>query len=292
MRVTENMRAAQVLRDMSGLRKRHAKAANAATSGLLISRPSDDPTAAARLQRVQRSVETGKSMNRALSLGRSDLELSEASLAEAGMLMQRAKEVALLAANGSTNADTRASAAEEIIGIRSALLGIANTKGVRGYLFAGSQTNAPAFDAAFGYQGDNYVHSIRSGSTSVVTVSSSGLNAFTAAGGTDIFQDLDDLATSMLANNQGGIQISLTALDVGHEQIVLERARTGVNMTRVDQAETILTNSKFLLEAQKTDIGSIDPAESITELKSLQNSIERTIGVSAQMLQMDAFSLL
>ena len=292
MRVTENMMSFQVLRDLSNLRQKHAKAADEATSGMSINKPSDDPTAAARMQRVQRSIGSADSMNSALSMGRADLELAEASLAEAGNLLQRAKEVAMHAANGSSSADVRQSAAEEIKGIRTALLGIANTKGVRGYLFSGSQTNQPAFDGAYAYQGDAFQHSIRSGPTSEVVISTSGLQAFTAAGGTDIFQDLAALELDLNSNNQAGISASLTALDTGHEQIVLERARTGVNMTRVEQAQTILTNSKFLYERQQTDVGGADPAKSFTNLTVLQNSIERSISVSSQLLNMDAFTLL
>jgi flagellar hook-associated protein 3 FlgL len=292
MRVTENMTSFQVLRDLSSLRQKHAKASEEATSGMAINRPSDDPTAAARMQRVQRAIGSSEAMNSALSMGRTDLELAEASLAEAGNLMQRAKEVAMHAANGSSSADVRQSAAEEIKGIRTALLGIANTKGVRGYLFAGSQTNQPAFDNAYVYQGDNFQHSIRSGPTSEVVISTSGLQAFTAAGGTNIFQDLETLELDLNANNQAGISASLTALDTGHEQIVLERARTGVNMTRVEQAQNILTNSKFLYERQQTDVGGADPAKSFTNLSALQNAIERSISVSSQLLNMDAFTLL
>ena len=241
------------------------------------------------VKRVQRKMDTGESMSRSLSMGRSDLELAEASLAEAGLLMQRAKEVALVAANGSASADVRQSAAAEVAGIRTALLGIANTQGVRGYLFAGSQTNQPAFDASYTFVGDSYEHSIRSGPTSEVVISASGENAFTAAGGTDIFQNLADLETSMRTNDLTGIQSSLGALDQGHEQIVLERARTGVNMTRVDQAMNILTNSKYLYQKQQADMGGADPAETLTELTNLQGAIQRSLSVAGQMLQLDAF---
>lgn len=289
MRITENMKSAQVLRELGDLRSRHAKSAEEATSGQRVNKPSDDPTIAARLQRVARKMDTGESMNRALSMGRSDLELAEAALAEAGSLMQRAKEVALAAANGSASAEVRQSAAAEIYGIRTALLGIANTQGVRGYLFAGSQTDQPAFDSAYAFQGDQYEHSIRSGPTSEVVISTSGAKAFTAVGGTDIFQELAVLEAAMNSNDFAGIQNALGAIDAGHEQIVLERARTGVNMIRVDQAMNILTNSKYLYQKQQSDMAAADPAESLTELSNLQNALQRSISVASQMLQLDAF---
>lgn len=289
MRITENMRSSLAMRDLGQLRTRYARAAEEATTGQMVNRPSDDPTVAARMQRLRRTQDTSESIKQSLSMGLSDLELAEASLAEAGLLMQRAKEVALAAANGSANADTRQAAAQEIYGIRVALLGIANTQGVRGFIFAGSRTNQPAFDDAYNFQGDAYEHTIRSGPTTEVTISSSGLNAFTAAGGTEIFQDLEDLETSMNTNNLAGIQTSLTSLDTAHEQVVLERARTGVNMSRVNQARTILTNSSLLYEQQLANLGGADPAESLTDLTNLQNALQRSIGVANQMLNLDAF---
>lgn len=288
MRVTDNMRIGSALGSLAELRSKHLKASQEASSGLRVGSPSDDPSAAARLTRIERLVSDGESVSRSLAIGRSDLELAEGTLAEASDLLKRAKEVALSASNGSASAEVRANAAIEIKGIRDALLGLANTKGTRGSIFSGSKTDAPAFDAAFAFQGDTYEQSIRSGARSEVTINASGARAFTAAGGRDIFQDLGDLQTALENNDETAVRASLDVLGAGHDQVTRERARAGVNLDRISQSEDILASLRYLHEKQKADVGGADPAESLTRLVTLEQAVQRSLSVTERILSLDA----
>lgn len=292
MRITENMKTAQVLRDLAKVRSEHARASEVASTGQRINSPSDDPSAAARMQRVSSSLADNASLSDSLSLAKTDLEQAESTLAEAGSIMQRVKELALTAANGTLSADDRLIVADELHGIFDAMLGLANAEGVRGALFAGSQTDQAAFDASGVFLGDDYEHSIRSGAGTQVVINSSGARAFTAAGGRDVFADLADLEAALRADDQAGIRTTLEALDEGHDQIVSERARAGVNLIRVDQSLEVLSSAKYLDEIQLNRLGGADPAESLSELSTLQGALQRSIAISSQMLQLDAFSIL
>jgi flagellar hook-associated protein 3 FlgL len=292
MRVTDNIRTNAATFGLNDLRQRHLTATEEASSGLKINRPSDEPAIAARLTRSERWKNQTESLARGLSMGRSDLDLAETTLASASDLLKRAKEVAMQAANGSNPAEARASTAQEILGIQSALLGLANTQGMRGYIFAGSQTSSPAFDSSFAFQGDSYEHAIQSGPASEVVISASGARAFTAAGGRDIFQDLTDLATAMTNNDLAGITASLDTLDEAHEQVTLERARVGVNMSRLDQSQEVLTSTRFLIDGQDAALAGADPAESLTNLVGLEQSLQRSMGVLQRLFGLDAFTLL
>lgn len=292
MRVTDNIRTNSSFNNLRDLRERHLAASEQASSGNRVNRPSDDPAIAARLSRNQRLKQQTESLSKSLDLGRADLDLGEASLASAADLLVRAKELALTAANGSATAEVRASAAEEVRGLRDSLLDLANTKGVRGYIFAGSKTDVPAFDASFAFQGDSYEHSIPSGPSSEVVVSASGARAFTAAGGRNVFQDLNDLETALTSNDATGIRASLDTLEAGHKQITLERSRAGVNMSRVDQSQEMLISTQFLIDSQNAEIGGVDPTESLSNLVNLEQSLQRSMGVMQRLFGLDAFTLL
>lgn len=292
MRVTENLLSGMSLTGLADLRRQHLKAAEQATTGLRVNRPSDDAAAASRTTRAERLRQQNESTQKALQAGRTDLELAESTLAQASDMMKRAQELAMTAANGSASAADRATAADELAGIRDSLRGLANTKGARGYIFAGAQTKTEPFDGSFAFQGDTYEHTIRSGPSSEVTVSASGSRAFTAAGGRDIFQDLNDLEAAMRANDQAGISSRLGALDQGHQQITLERSRTGVQLTRIAQSETILEDSSYLLDSQKAQLVGADPVETLTSLVNLEQSLQRTLTVTQRLLSLDAFTLM
>jgi|GEM_PF-485367 len=292
MRVTDNIRTSSSFNNLRDLRERHLAASEQASSGNRVNRPSDDPAIAARLSRNQRWQQQTESLSQSLDLGRADLDLGEASLASAADLMIRAKELALTASNGSATAEVRNAAAVEVRGIRDSLLDLANTKGVRGYIFGGSKTGTPAFDASFAFQGDDYEHSIPSGPSSEVVVSASGSRAFAAAGGRDVFQDLGALVTALTSNDESGIRASLDTLDAGHKQITLERSRAGVNMARVDQSQEMLTNTKFLIDSQNAEIGGADPTESLSSLVTLEQSLQRSMSVMQTLFGLDAFTML
>lgn len=288
MRVTDNMRSSMALGNLADLRSKHLKASQEASTGLRVGSPSDDPAAAARLTRIERLVRDGESVSKSLAIGKSDLQLAEGSLAEASDLLKRAKELALAASNGTASAEVRANTAQEIKGIRDALLGLANIKGMRGSIFSGSKTDAPAFDENFAFQGDTYEQTIRSGASSEVTINASGARAFTAAGGRDIFQDLGDLQTALEANDESGIRASLDTLGSGHDQITRERARTGVNLDRIAQREDFLSSLSLLYEKQKADVGGADPAESLTRLVTLEQAVQRSLAVTERILSLDS----
>lgn len=291
MRVTDNMRLGSALGNLSGLRAQHLRATREASTGLRVLAPSDDPAAAARLTRIQRVQSDNDAIARSLGMGRIDLELAEGTLASSADLMKRAKELAMTASNDSLPGDARASIADEIASLREGLRGLANTRGSRGAIFAGSQTDGEAFDASFTFQGDEYEHTIRSGGHSEVTINASGARAFTAAGGRDVFADLEALETALRANDGAGVRASLGALDQGHEQITRERARTGVQLNRVAQGEEILVELSHLYESQKAEVGGVDPAESFTKLVTLEQAVQRSLAVSERLLSVSGLYL-
>lgn len=289
MRITENMRSGQVLRGLADLKSRHAQAALEATTGSRVNSPSDDPFLASRAVRSEASLARDASLKDALNIGRADLQLAESSLDQVGSLLQRAKELAMTAANGATTPEGRQATAVELQGIRDSILQLANTKGERGSIFAGSATDQPAFSAAGAFQGNTYEAKLRTGSTSEVVVNASGSLAFTAAGGRDIFQDLSDLATAMQTNDVAGITSRLDALDQGHEQVVQERSRVGVRLGRIQQSEAIIDDMTFLTEKQRAETMGVDPTESLSKLITLQTAIEQSIAVAQKMLNLDSF---
>lgn len=286
MRVTDNMRVGSALTNLSSLRSQHLRATREASTGLRVLAPSDDPAAAARLTRIQRMQSDGEAISRSLAMGRIDLELAEGTLASSAELMKRAKELAMTASNDALPADARASIADEVASLREALRALANTKGSRGSLFAGSKTDAEAFDASFTFQGDDYEHSIRSGGNSQVTINASGARAFTAAGGRDIFADLEALETALRNNDGASVRASLDLLDQGHEQVTRERARTGVQLNRLAQGEEILSELNYLYESQKSEVAGVDPAESYSKLITLEQAVQRSISVTERLLSL------
>jgi flagellar hook-associated protein 3 FlgL len=288
MRVTDSLRYQQVSRQLASAKSSYAQASERALTGRRVNAPSDDPHAASELVQIRGRNARVESQKANIDLVRGDAELAEGVLAEAGDLLARIHEIAVQGASDSTSAEGRSTLANEVSGLKSALLGLANTKGQGGYLFAGSQLTTEPFDGAGAFQGDDAAHSVDIGTGVPTRVNASGAKAFTVAGGRDLFADLDALSAALTANDGAAVRATLSGLVSGQEQVQSERGQRGLLMNRLDSSETALDRMGLLLAKQDDDIGGIDPAQAYSEFVSLSQALDRAIGVSRELLNLSS----
>lgn len=116
------------------------------TTGKRVLKASDDPTAAARAERADALIQRATATQRALDASRNAMKLTEAALADAGELMQQARELVVAAGNASYSDAERADVANRLSEIRKQLLGVANrSDGTGGYVFGGQGASKPPF---------------------------------------------------------------------------------------------------------------------------------------------------
>jgi flagellar hook-associated protein 3 FlgL len=116
------------------------------SSGKRVSKPSDDPAAAARAERAMVAESRADMNQRALESSRNAMKAGEAALGDAGELLQRAREQVVGAGNASWGPNERAAAAVSLRSLRDQLLGVANRDdGAGGFLFGGQGSAQPPF---------------------------------------------------------------------------------------------------------------------------------------------------
>ncbi len=284
MRVTDSMKHQWLSAGTSRLQTRQHEAMKQATTGYRVNAPSDDPTAAAEYLRKKAKIEQTERYKENVEYVRVDLELAEGTLAEAGTIMQRVKEITVQASNGGTTPEHRASLADEVGALREAMLRLANTRGSKGSLFAGSQTETDAFDAAGVFQGDDTTHRVAVGAGVTVQANISGAQAFTAAGGRDIFADLVALRDALTANDEVGVRASMDTIDASHAQIVNARGRAGLVLERLEATEGILEQTSVELQTGAEASVTVEPHKAYSELVRLGNALETSIAVTRRLL--------
>lgn len=286
MRVTEGMRYTEVARNLARLQSDHADASRQAMTGLRVDKPSKDPSAAAELARLRASLSSNAAHKEAIGLVRGDAELAESTLAQSSDLLTRAREIAMSGANGSLSADERAVMANEVRGLKDELVRLANTRGTKGSIFAGTKTAGPAFSPSGAFQGDDVLQSVDIGSSGPVQVGASGARAFTAAGGRDVFGDLDALTTALQTNDASAVAASLDSIEASQTQVTNERARVGLLVGRLDTSAAVLDQLELDTGRRQEAVGAADPIEAYSRLSSLSGAIERSVAVSRQILEL------
>ena len=286
MRVTDGMKYLGVNRNLARLQTQNAQAQQQAATGMRLEKPSDDPAAAAELARLRASLSNSAGHREAIQHAQGDAELAESTLAQVNELMASAKEAAMQGANDSLSADNRQALATQVRGLRTELLKLANTRGTKGYIFAGSKTDAAAFDASGSFAGDDQEQVIDTGGSSPVAVNASGAKAFTAAGGRDLFADLDALATALDNNDRSGASSALDAIDAGATQVTRERTRIGLTVSKLQASDGVLEQLGVDLGKQQSNVGAVDPFEAYSKVTTLAQSLQQAVQVSRQVLDL------
>lgn len=139
------------------------------TSGKRVARASDDPAAAARVERALAATARTDASQRALQASRNVMQQAESTLGSATDLVQQVRELVVGAGNASYSDADRASLGAQVRGLRDQLLSLANRgDGTGGYLFGGQGSAQPPFvDAPGGvvYRGVGGQRQVSAGDT-------------------------------------------------------------------------------------------------------------------------------
>lgn len=153
-------------------------------TGKRVNTPADDPIAAVHILELERTQLESEQFGKNSEIARSRLNLEEQSLADAGSLLQRVRELTLQAANTATLSDAdRVSVATELTSRRQELQDIANRRdGAGEYLFSGfaglTQPFAVSASGATVYAGDQGARTLQVGPSQRVADGHSGYGVF------------------------------------------------------------------------------------------------------------------
>lgn len=128
-------------------------------TGRRVVLPSDDPAAASQVVSLSSIDARVAQYQKNLQVARGRLALTEATLGSIGTVLQRVRELALSAGNGTLDDGARRAIAAEVQSQLGTLLGLANSSdpSTGGYLFAGDATDVRPFARSGGtvvYAGD------------------------------------------------------------------------------------------------------------------------------------------
>jgi len=284
MRIADSTRYDAVKLGIQTAEQRQFRASQEASSGLRVSAPSDDPVAAAQAVRTSGAATRIDAYRATIRTVRGDAELTESSLSQATDIVGRLKEIALQGASGNLNASERADLSIEVKQLKDAMLALANQKGSQGYLFAGSKTDAAPFDATGTFVADDVDRRVEIAPNVVATVSTSGAKTFTAAGGRDIFADIEALNTALSTNDVTGVQATVNTLDTDSRQLIAARVDAGLKVARLDTSDNAHQETQLALSKQLQSLVAVDPAAAYSNFVQANQAVDQALTVSKRML--------
>jgi flagellar hook-associated protein 3 FlgL len=284
MRITEAMMLNTALENQATASSTMAQLTQEASSGLRVAQPSDDPVAWSNIQQQDSTMSVLQARGSAATQAGGDLDLAESTLAQATDLLTQAQSIAVEGANGTETAASRANAATQVTSLTQQLVALANTRGSTGYLFGGTASNVPPFDASGVFHGNGGTTSVEIADGVTATSNASGADAFTAAGGTNVFAALEGLATALSSNDPAGIQASIGTLGTATTQLTAARIKTGLSASVLTSASTAIATAVTQIQVSVASEADADAPSTLSSLQAAQTSFQAAIDVNKEVL--------
>jgi flagellar hook-associated protein 3 FlgL len=264
-------------------------------TGQTVNLPSDNPAAAATL--VQNASQTSEADQFERSLGSVQGEMQDADSAINSVIaaLQQAITLGTEGANGTVNAADRSAIATQVEGIQSQLLSLANLTYQGNYVFAGTATQTapyvlnPSSPSGVTYQGNAGVNTVTLGNDFSLQTNLPGTSLFSASG-TDMFQSIQDLITSL----QSGTNIGTAVTEVGNSLNAIDTARVfyGNALNQLNSQQTYLSSQTQQLAQEENTIDAADLPNVISNLTNGQVSLQATLETIGQTSQTNLFDYL
>jgi flagellar hook-associated protein 3 FlgL len=183
MRISTNQMQFRAVNSILDQQSDMSKTQMQLASGERIVKPSDDPVASAAILGLNQSKAVTERYQLNADAAQARLEIEEGTLTSVTNQLQRVRELALQANNGTNTDSDRVSIAKEVRQILDQLMGLANTTDNNNkYLFAGHQGNTIPFSqdtsGNYIYNGDDGQRFIQVGPTRTIADADAGSDVF------------------------------------------------------------------------------------------------------------------
>jgi flagellar hook-associated protein 3 FlgL len=310
MRVTTQGYTNLLIEQLNRLGARQVALQAQAATGQRVSRPEDDPLAAAHLLEMQSERRATVQFGRNIEAERHRATASFSAIKALKRISDRAGEIATLADELKSPADLAQYGSEVDQLIREALQ-LANTRHNGGYLFAGTRSDQPAFAAVVSaagtittvrYQGNESVPEIEIAEGRTLTGASIGANLGGGgpkgllqdqASGADFFEHLLSLRDHLLAGNTTAIADKDRAnLARDEEALLFHISQNGLAQARLQAASQLHATRVEEVDARATSEVGADLAQTLAELSATTTAYQAALQSSAQIMRLSLMDYL
>ena len=286
MRVTFNGQFRDALVDVERAGERLADYQRQVSSGRRLDRVSDDPsgvavalgerTKIAQVDQYSRSTDTAYSRLTAVDTVLSDI-----------VAKLTAAQVAATSALGSTStAAQRTAAAEQLDGLKAALLDDFNTSVQGTYLFAGTKSTTKPFVAGTGgvvaaYAGSTTEVQVDVDQDHVVTVGFDGGALTQGPDPADVFATIDGLMTAVVAGDSAAISSGIASLVNVFARVTAAQSRVGASMQALDTEKLRLSAAKLASAERLSKLEDANMVEAITGMQQADTAYRAALSATA-----------
>ncbi len=294
MRITNNMLMNNMMLSLSGNLNQTQKYMNQLASGKKISLPSDDPIVASKALKLRTDVAEISQYKRNTDDATAWMDITEATMGQMTDVVQRMKEIANQAANGTNTSDDLLKIKEEAAQLKTQLISLGNATYAGRYIFSGFKTDKPLLndDGTFNVDianGEQIKFEIGIGDKININVPGSDLFnegiTGTAGAKSSFVQTFDDVINAMESDDKSELSSLLGDLDDELGNVLRVRAGLGARMNRVDLTADRLDEDNVNFTKLMSKNEDVDIAEAIINLQNESNVYQASLATGAKVIQ-------
>jgi flagellar hook-associated protein 3 FlgL len=293
MRVTQAMLVTRALNDLNFQTRRLMQLQEQLATGLKVNAPSDDPLAARRAVNLRTIIGRDEQYLSNISTAGPQLLESTTALQTVVSAIQRARELTLQGASGTTSQAQMNQIAMEVNQLLEAVLEQANHQTNSRYIFGGTRTLNVPFVAtrdaqnqitAVTYQGNDEAIKIPVADGITVTINEPGSHAFQSS--QNVFQMLIDIRDNLVAGDKTSLQNQrLVELGTTQNQVLVSMTSLGATQNRLDRLTANTDEYIQQLRAALSDAIDADYAETVLNLDAQTNAFRSALNAAARVIQ-------
>lgn len=285
IRITQNQLASQFTNDVNNIYTRLAKSQQQVSDGRRITKPSDDPFGTGQVMGFDTQLADVRRHQSNVSESMSFMNAADAALDSVTSALQKIREKALQAANGTNGPGDRASIATEIQQLKEIVRDGMNAQHGDTYIFGGTSTSAEPFAGpGNAYAGNGNVMTRRVGQGQSVQLNVPG-TAVVGPNGTNTLDIIDQLVTDINANNWAGISTGAASIVTQTDQALNIRTQLGATASRLETLQTRLDMTEERLLGARSEVADVDAAEAYMEFQQQQTMYQAALAAGTRIMQ-------
>jgi len=288
MRVNPDM-SADVLSAIWETQSQENTALQQMSTGKRVNSPSDDPLAAAQMvANSDQSNRTDQYLQNIDTLT-SQLQTADGALSSVVQALTQAITLGVQGSTGTLSDGNRQQIVQNLKGIQSQLVQLANTSVGGSYLFGGTATTAPPYTldstspSGVTYNGNSGTNTVQPADGLNLQTNLPGSQLFQNSGG-DVFGSLQQLLTALQSGTTTDAGTATNQLRSAFDFVTGQRIFYGNGINQLSSTQTYLQQEKLTLTSQENNLVGADLTKAATDLTRAQTAHEAALAAAARIL--------
>jgi flagellar hook-associated protein 3 FlgL len=259
------------------------------STGKRVNLPSDDPLAAAQMVGNQDQSNRADQYLQNIDTLTSQLQTADTALGSTVTAVTQAITLGVQGSTGTLSQANRQQIVQNLLGIQSQLVQLANTSVGGSFLFGGTASTAPPYTldstspSGVTYNGNSGTNTVQVADGLKLQTNMPGNQLFQNSAG-DVFGSLQKLITALQSGTPADAQTATNDLRTAFDALAGQRIFYGNAVNQLNSTQTFLQQEQVTLKSQANNLVGADLTQAATELTKATTAHDAALAAAAKIL--------